>query len=506
MNIKAIAGVMAVLAVCGTSVAQTSNPVQNRKDQQTKKPLNEAQVEFQNRVIAASSAYKAGKTAESLAQFEQLYAENPSHKDVASWLGFIYLRMNQPDKAVPILEKATQLSPDDVEVWNNLGNAYMMSNAHEKALSAFQKVAEKRPDMFEPQYNIGTIFLNEKDYEQAIASFNRAAQLRSDDPFVQNNLGVAYEGHKDYSDAVRAFARASDLKQDSATFAKNAGFCYYRQRMYGQALPYLLKASSLDSSDQQVTLAISDSCMKTDRRQEAAKYYEMIAPSQGDNAPFWYNLGVLRMSLKNVSGAEQAYEKAIAINPNDLDSLNNLGILYFNEGKYSDSETTFDKLVGLSPTSLQSKVNLAAAACRAGDMDKATGVWKEVVQANPDRDDIRLDLANALWIAKDFDNAKYHFAEVLKRDPSNADAQNGMGLWYLENDRLPAAKTAFQASIHANAGNPLAYNNLAVTLERMNQRKQAIDLLEKAAKMAPDNQQISGNLKRMRAAGSSGQR
>jgi Flp pilus assembly protein TadD len=124
-----------------------------------------------------------------------------------------------------------------------------------------------------------------------------------------------------------------------------------------------------------------------------------------------------------------------------------------------------------------------------------------VVQTNPNKTAVRANLANALWLNKDYEGAKFHYAEVLHRDKNNAEALNGMGLWYLQNSRLPDAKTSFQASIRSNPNNALAYNNLAVTLERMNQRKQAIALLERAAKMAPDNQQIQKNLKRMKASG-----
>jgi len=76
-----------------------------------------------------------------------------------------------------------------------------------------------------------------------------------------------------------------------------------------------------------------------------------------------------------------------------------------------------------------------------------------------------------------------------------------MGLCYLRNSQLPEAKADFQESIHSNPNDALAYNNLAVTLERMNQRKGAIAILEKATKIAPDNEQITSNLKRMKAAG-----
>src|SRR5690242_7921135 len=113
MKLKAFGLAFLAILACSSAFAQTDNQGDNSNKQKTQKPLNDAEVQFQNRVIAAADAYKAGNTDESLHQFEQLHSENPNHKDVVSWLGFLYVRTNQPDKAVPILEKASEMSPDD---------------------------------------------------------------------------------------------------------------------------------------------------------------------------------------------------------------------------------------------------------------------------------------------------------------------------------------------------------------------------------------------------------
>jgi tetratricopeptide (TPR) repeat protein len=46
--------------------------------------------------------------------------------------------------AIPFLEKATQLKPDEVNVWNNLGVAYVNAGDHEKGKIAFDKAEQLR--------------------------------------------------------------------------------------------------------------------------------------------------------------------------------------------------------------------------------------------------------------------------------------------------------------------------------------------------------------------------
>jgi len=76
-----------------------------------------------------------------------------------------------------------------------------------------------------------------------------------------------------------------------------------------------------------------------------------------------------------------------------------------------------------------------------------------------------------------------------------------MGLGYLRDNRLKEAETAFRSAMQANPKLTAAYNNLAITLERRNKKKDAIIILQKAHKMDPNNADVNASLKRMRAAG-----
>ena len=73
MNLKGFGlGLVAALA-CGSVFAQQDNQKHSDKAQKNLKPTNQADIDFQQRVIDASNAYKNGNKDEALKQFEQLY-------------------------------------------------------------------------------------------------------------------------------------------------------------------------------------------------------------------------------------------------------------------------------------------------------------------------------------------------------------------------------------------------------------------------------------------------
>ncbi len=454
---------------------------------------------FVKRVNDAIALYRGGKADEALKAFEGLRGENARSSDVQAWLGFLYLRANQVDKATPLLEQAATQRPGDAEVLNNLGNAYFAAKQYERALERYAQVQKIAPKRFEPHYNVGTIYLLRKEYAKAAASFEAAAALKPDDAFTHNNLGVAREALKLNDRAIASFRRAVALRPDHVLFNRNAGLLMAKMRQ-PDALGYLEKALG-DGTDPAVSLALGEAYARAGRREDALKYYDGLREVQGKNPTYWFNVGVLRNQLGDTTGSEAAYRRALQLAPNDLDILNNLGVVLFKAEKYEEAKVMFDKLSGLNPTSISAKVNLGAAAANAGDMPKAIGAWKEVLRAEPGRVAVRLDLANALYEAGETDAARFHYTQVLASNKRSAEALNGLGLCHLNGNKLPQAEAAFRSAVEADAKLMAAHNNLAIVLERSGRREEAIRILEKAAKIDPSDADVQRNLQRMRTDG-----
>ena len=442
--------------------------------------------DFEKQVTAAAVLYRQGKYIDAQQQFESLHRLNPRSSEVDTWLGFLYVRNNKALEAIPLLEAAERQRPTDLEIQINLGNAYMLIGDLDKALDRFRISARMSPNMFEPHYNSGTIYLRQRAYSKAVGEFTIAARLKPTDAFVQNNLGVSYDNLKMTALAADAFKKAADMKPDNVTFAHNAGLALSKLRR-PEALPYLEKALG-DGTDPAIALALGDAYSRAGRKSDALKYYESLRTAESKNSVFWFNLGVMRAQNQDLAGAEQAYRRVLELNPVDLDALNNLGLLLFRKQQYEEAETLFDKLAGINPSSVSTKLNLGAAAAKAGDLKKAIEAWKEVIRIEP----------NALWETGDVDGARFHYLQVLALEKDNAEAFNGLGLCYLKADKLVQAEAAFRSSIEVDPKMIGAYNNLAVALQRANHVQDAIKILEKALKIAPDNEDVKANLQRMR--------
>ncbi len=459
--------------------------------------LAQSSPEITKRVIEATAIYKEGKVDEALARFQDLQKDAPENADVLSWLGFIYLRKDMAGDAVPVLEKALAIRGNDLEIRNNLGNAYVATGQDDKALEQYSEIAKLNTRLYEPHYNIGGIHLRKQNYAQAVDAYKKALELNKNDGFVYNNLGLAYEGVGDYAEAANCYGKAVDLRPDSVLFNRNAGFANMRLNRPKSAITYLEKASA-GETDAATSLALSQAYAAEGRADDAKRTLEAVEAALGDSSTYWYNVGVLRTRTGDIDGAKVAYEKAIAMNDADADSLNNYALLLYRHGEYAAALPVFERLVALDPANGQNQLNVAACALKSGDLDKAMGIWRGFLHKNPKRDDIRLDFASALWKKGDYEGARYHYVEVTKSQPNNVRALNGVGLYQYQMDKLDDASKTFQRILSLDSSFLPAYNNLAVTYERQNKMAQAIALLEKALAIDPNFEDAKRNLERMK--------
>lgn len=451
-------------------------------------------------IVEAANKYKAGDLAGAIGQLEAALDKSPDNVELLSWLGFFYIKDNANAKAVAVLERAQKLRPDDLEVMNNLGNAYLAVGNSEGALDQYRMVVEKKPDQAEAWYNIGGLSLRKKDYKGAIAAYKKAMELRPEaaDPFTVNNLGIAYEGNNQLMEAADCYQKAVAGRPEEVLFNRNAGFALLRLKKEAEAVPYL-EVVAKSGQDMDATFALAQIYLKQGKKVDALEMFEALEATKGNQSDYWYNLGVLRSSSNDSKGAEEAYRKAVSMNANDKDAINNLGIMLFKQGRYEDALPFFQRLYKMSPTP-SATLNYAACCSQVGDLKGAVGLWKQYLQKNPARSDVRVEMANAMWQMGERENARAQYASVLQSDPKNVQAMNGLGLYYYQADRLKDAETMFRRSISSKAAYLPPYNNLAVTLERLNKRKEAIALLEKALKMNPDYAEARRNLERMRSA------
>jgi tetratricopeptide (TPR) repeat protein len=118
-----------------------------------------------------------------------------SRKDVEAYynVGVTYLAMNQPHDAIPFLETAARISPQDVLTQLNLGACHFNIEDWNSAESRFRNTTLLAPEFVPGHLNLGNALIKQQRIEEALESFKRAARLAPDNQQAWESVTAAQQ-------------------------------------------------------------------------------------------------------------------------------------------------------------------------------------------------------------------------------------------------------------------------------------------------------------------------
>ena len=129
----------------------------------------------------------------------------------------------QGKDSVPVLQKATELSPGDADAHNNLGNALKAIGQLDEAVKSFGRALAIRPEFAEAHSNLGNALQDLGQLDDAVTSFRRALTIKPDLAEASFNLGNALQDLRHFDDSVANYRRALEIKPDYVEAHYNLG-------------------------------------------------------------------------------------------------------------------------------------------------------------------------------------------------------------------------------------------------------------------------------------------
>lgn len=144
--------------------------------------------------------------------------------DARTVLGSLYMlrggaleRSGDWKKALPVLSKAVELSPDDPTALNYLGYAQLERGQNiAKAAALVTRAAELKPDDPAIADSLGYALLLRGDVAGAVAALERAVAGQPDDPTINEHLGDAYWASGRHFEARYAWRAAAVLADEKS--------------------------------------------------------------------------------------------------------------------------------------------------------------------------------------------------------------------------------------------------------------------------------------------------
>ena len=325
----------------------------------------------------------------------------------------VYLLQFQPQQALPLLEKARQLRPDNksynfayasaLQAQDSLGSAESLYTA---LLEQYRNMAKDKPAMVLPNIaatlnNLGLLYSESKRPNEAEKAFREAVEIQRDKlkdkpaalALTLNNLANFYRDNNRLDDAAKAYQETLDIRK---SLARETPAVY--QRSVAATLTHL-----------------ANIYRATKRPEEAEKSY----------------LEALGIARDLVQDSPMAYRPDLAA------TLSNLGILYGEAKRPADQEKVLREARDLQrelargePSTYEP--NLAATAHQLGNLYSDANRMDEAEKAYREALEVRGSLAKA-------DPTTYQ--------PQVAITLNNLALIYRDTQRFDEAEKAYSEAI-----------------------------------------------------------
>ena len=162
---------------------------------------------------------------------------------------------------------------------------------------------------------------------------------------------------------------------------------------------------------------------KFEKAEVAATAAAKLDPSLGYA---WHLMGIARDKQSNWPGALEAYEKALALNPESADIANDLGRLAFKMEMWPQAEALFRLCLARKHAAPEASNNLAALLRRQMRYDEAIEILRTSLMANPKQPMLWVTLGTVVGDQGRPDEAATFYTEALRLSPNYAKALYNM--------------------------------------------------------------------------------
>ena len=150
-------------------------------------------------------------------------------------LGVLYLRKQEPDRALPYLNRALAIAPEAFAAHFNKGEALKQKGDFQGAIESYKEAVYLRPDMDSFRLALGAAYSKTGDRAAAVQAFLALV----DGPFgaeAVRNLGILYRDAGETDKAMEFFSQAAKMRTVFPELHHDIGILYLQKRMTKQAI------------------------------------------------------------------------------------------------------------------------------------------------------------------------------------------------------------------------------------------------------------------------------
>ncbi len=389
---------------------------------------------------------------------KSLEQNNSRYFDVEELVDLVdyYVTSEEVDKALPVLDLAEKLHPNDTTWILHKSRIYMLLNKLDKAYDILQNVADKSDEMF------GLLSI------QLLLKRGRLTEAKT--------LGNKYyleQREKENSQEHRGFV------------AYQIALVFFNDEIYDYAELWFRKATFPNTN---ALMNYAYCCEKTGNIRKAVEIYELY---KAGNIVALINLGVLYLQQKKYFKAYQIFQEAVNREPYNNFAWFNLGILQLEVKKYEDALESFDFAIAIDDTDELALFNKAHTLYQLEKWTEAKNIYSELLNSTKlESWKVNFCLAECWENLQEYKKALSHYFEAEKENPNHYPILVGIAYSYLGLEDFEKTITYAKKALIIDTQQSDGWEYLGEALLFLNKVDEAILAYKRAVKIDPTDKSL----------------
>jgi tetratricopeptide (TPR) repeat protein len=481
-----IALIILTLNGCGGKGQITISPAETSP---AKKPLSPSGY---NHFVNANLLEIFGAYQEAIREYEKALIYFPESATIRTDYARLLFRLSRIPES---LEQALLIEPKSSDINLLIGDCYRMSDNMEVAVTYYQKAVELDADNVNAYWHLAGYFRRTNQPDSVITTYYQLARLLETDR-IWSELGTWLSAADRFDEAEKAFLQAIELNPDTTSNSRawlELGILRGRAERYDESRAAFEKSIKLvpDKSNIGAYLGLAATYDALDSISRAEELYDKAIKLSPDDVRIYRQMLAMYLGHQNIKKSIEVSVNLVALVPSDWAAQRRLGILLYSDDQLDRADSLFSSRIDFGDDDILNFFYRGRVALEQERQDDALYFFKEVTAKEPSFGDGWLNLG-FIYSGKDsLETAINTYRDGLSYVQHHEDSIRlyfALGAALERNDQFYEAVNTFKELIEKEKDHAPALNYLGYMLaDRGEQLLYALELIEQALKLSPGN-------------------
>jgi tetratricopeptide (TPR) repeat protein len=419
--------------------------------------------------------------------------------------GDFFAQAKKYDLALAEYQAGAKEHPDnELPYQKKIVSALVMLNRPDEALKLAKTLSDKYPKDLTASQLYAEMLLKsgmKANPQQSLDELKKLSAANPKEPFLRLELALAYFETRDIDKSLSEALEASRLAEThtppvNLPMARMVSARIYEDRgQHGKALEQTDGILSKDPGNADARLIKDRALIGLNETDKAIPDLEDLVEKYPTFPDARYNLATAYMLRKDLTKANDQYEKLWKSTPPDIRGFLGMQSILIEQGKGEAAVQNLQALVKSNPTRLDLVYSLANFQARLGKYADAAENYKTVLKTAKNSEEIWLRLGMMQRQLGQTQPAMASFEQAQNANPKGVEGTLQKALLLDNLGQKKEAREAYVKVLGVDPENISALNNLAyIDAESSRDLDQALTMAEKAKKKAPSSPDISDTL------------